>query len=138
MKAWRIGLAVLGVLGVCFGLVELLTGAPPASLLRVLVWLVAAVIIHDALWSPALIGVGAALTRVPARGRRYLQGGLVVGAALTVIAVPMIYIRGQQPVSKAILLQHVGLNLLLLLGVVAAVTALAYGVRVLRDRKTAS
>jgi hypothetical protein len=104
----------------------------------VLVWLVAAVIIHDVLWSPALIGAGAALTRVPARGRRYLQAGLVIGAALTVIAVPMIYVRGQQPASKAILLQHVGLNLLLLLGLVAALTALAYGVRVLRDKKTAS
>lgn len=138
MKAWRIGLAVLGVLGVSFGLVELVTGVPPASLLRLLVWLAAAVIIHDALWSPALIGVGAALTRAPVRGRRYLQAGLVVGAALTVIAVPMIYVRGQQPASKAILLQHVGLNLLLLLALVAALTALAYGVRVVRDRKTTS
>ena len=84
-------------------------------------------IIHDAIWSPGLIGIGALLSRAPARGRRYLQGGLIVAAALTVIAVPMIYLRGQQPASKAILLQHVGANLALLLVIVAAVTGAAYG-----------
>ncbi|GAA3613061.1 hypothetical protein [Microlunatus ginsengisoli] len=134
MKAWRIGLSVLGLVALAFGLVELTTGVSPVSLLRVAVWLVAALIIHDALWSPALLGVGGLLTRVPARGRRYLQAGLLIGGALTVIAVPMIYLRGSQPASKAILLQNVGLNLVLLLAIVAVVTGLAYALRVVLDR----
>lgn len=134
MKAWRIALASLGGSAVVFGLVELISGVPVAGLLRLLVWLAAAVIIHDALWSPGLLGVGALLARVPARGRRYLQGGLVVGAALTVLAVPMIYLHGRQPPSKSILLQDVGANLALLLGIIAVVTLSCYLVRVVRDR----
>ncbi len=134
MKTWRIVLGVLGLGAVLFGAIELITGVPPQSLLRLAVWLAAAVIIHDAFWSPGLIGLGTVLSRLPARGRRYLQGGLIVAGALTVIAVPMIYLRGQQPPSKAILLQDVGANLALLLVIVAAVSAAAYAWRVIRDR----
>jgi len=134
VKTWRIVLGVLGVSAAAFGTIELISGVPLPSLLRVAVWLAAAVIIHDAIWSPGLIGVGALLSRVPARGRRYLQGGLIVAAALTVIGVPMIYLRGQQPASKAILLQDVGANLAVLVVIVAAVSGAAYGWRVIRDR----
>ena len=134
MKTWRIVLGVLGVSAAAFGTIELISGVPLPSLLRVAVWLVAAVIIHDAIWSPGLIGAGALLSRVPARGRRYLQGGLIVAGALTVIAVPMIYLRGQQPPGKAILLQDVGANLALLIVIVAAVSGAAYGWRVVSDR----
>jgi hypothetical protein len=134
VKTWRIVLGVLGLGAGLFGAIELFTGVPLPSLLRVAVWLAAAVIIHDAIWSPGLIGVGALLSRVPARARRYLQSGLVVAGALTVIAVPMIYLRGQQPPSKAILLQDVGANLALLIVIVAAVSAAAYGLRVIKDR----
>ena len=129
VKAWRIVLASLGVSAVVFGTGRAdhrRSGRRPAALV---VWLAAAVIIHDALWSPGLLGVGALLSRVPARGRRYLQGGLVVGAALTVLAVPMIYLHGRQPPSKSILLQDVGANLALLLGIIAAVSGAAYVVR---------
>jgi hypothetical protein len=134
VKTWRIVLGVLGLSAMAFGAIELLTGVPVPSLLRVAAWLAAAVIIHDAVWSPGLIGVSALLARVPPRARRYLQGGLIVAGALTVIAVPMIYLRGQQPRSKAILLQDVGANLALLIVIVAAVSAAAYGWRVIKDR----
>src|SRR5206468_9220539 len=63
VKAWRIGLSVLGMLAMAFGLVELITGVPASSLARIAVWLAAAVVIHDALWSPALLGAGPALGR---------------------------------------------------------------------------
>ena len=40
------------------------------------VWLAAAVVLHDGLIAPLTVGTGVALTRVPARARRHLQGAL--------------------------------------------------------------
>ena len=59
---------------------------------------------------------------------------MIMGAMITVIAVPMIVRQDSQPVSKAILNQNFGRNLTLLLGLVAAVTLLGYAVRVARDQ----
>ncbi len=53
---------------------------------------------------------------------------------ITVVAVPMIVLRGSQPPAKALLLQNYGLNLTILLGLVAVVTLALYAVRVARDR----
>ena len=79
-------------------------------------WLVAAVALHDGLIAPITVGTGVALTGVPARARRYLQGGLIVCSLITVIAVPLIGRQGTQPASKAILLRDYTANLSLLLG----------------------
>jgi hypothetical protein len=137
MAARRIVLGVVGALVVLGGAVWLVLTVPVGALLRVGIWVVAAVIVHDLVLSPVLLGLGAVLVRVPARARRYLQGGLVVAGSLLVLAVPMIYVRGNQPDSKAILLQDVGAHLGLLLGAVAACGSLAWAVRVLRDRNAA-
>ena len=80
------------------------------------------------------IGLGLVLARVPARARRFLQGALVVAGSLTVVAIPMVWLRGQQPPSKAILPQDVGANLVLLIALVAVIALLAYLVSSLRDR----
>ena len=99
------------------------------------IWLAAAIVIHDGLLSPAVIGLGWLLRqRVPDRGRRYLQVGLVVAGLITVIAVPMVVLRGSQPPAKALLLQNYGLNLTVLLALVAVVSLALYAVRVARDR----
>ena len=71
---------------------------------------------------------------MPPRGRRYLQAGLIMAAMVTVLAVPMIYRRGSQPASKALLDQNFGGNLTLLLGVIAGATLLAYAIRVARSQ----
>ena len=82
-----------------------------------------------------MVGLGWLLRqRVPDRGRRYLQVALLVAGLITVIAVPMIVLRGSQPAAKALLLQNYGLNLTILLGLVAVVTLALYAVRVARDR----
>ena len=127
-------LAVAGILLGLFGVGRLVTQVPVPSLVGLAVWLVAALVIHDGIASPLVIAVGALLTRVPPRGRRYLQAGMIAGAMITVIAVPMIVRQGSQPASKAILSQNYGGNLTLLLGVVAAVSLVAYAVRVARDQ----
>ena len=136
MKAWRTILAAAGLLLVAFGVFRLLTEIPTGSLIRLGIWLLAALIIHDAVISPAVAGVGWTLRRnVPDRGRRYLQWALIMIVVVTVIALPMIFLRGSQPPVKALLLRDYATNLALLVGLIAGVTAVSYAVRVFRDRR---
>jgi hypothetical protein len=137
MKAWRIVLAVAGIALGAFGVFRLVTEIAPHSLLILAVWLVAALIIHDALLAPSVVGVGWLLRRfVPDRGRRYLQIALIMIALVTVIAVPMIFLRGSQPAVKALLLRNYGANLIMIIGIIAVLSLILYGVRVVRDRST--
>ena len=137
MKAWRIVLAVAGIALGAFGVFRLVTEIAPHSLLILAVWLVAALIIHDALLAPSVVGVGWLLRRfVPDRGRRYLQIALIMIALVTVIAVPMIFLRGSQPAVKALLLRNYGANLIMIIGIIAVLSLILYSVRVVRDRST--
>ena len=100
-------------------------------------WLIGAVVIHDGVLSPLVLAVGWVLaTRSCRRGRAATcRRGLIVGALVTVIAVPMIYREDTQPKSKAILQQNYGGNLTLLLAIIAAITLVLYAVKVVRDTK---
>ena len=96
MKAWRIILAAAGISLGLFGIYRLFTQVPTSSLVALEVWLLAALLIHDGLLSPAVVGLGSLLRRFfPHRGRRYLQAALLMGALVTVVALPMIYLRGK-------------------------------------------
>jgi hypothetical protein len=135
MKIWRIVLGVLGISAATYGISQLLTHIPVQSLVLLALWLIAALIIHDGLLSPAVVGIGATLRRyVPDRARRYLQFGLIMAAMVTVIAVPMIYRANTEPPSKALLLQDFAINLTVLLAAIGGVTLAAYAIRVARDR----
>jgi len=137
MRKYRIALCVAGGLLLTFGAFRLVTKLDGGDLFALAIWLVAAVVIHDGLVAPITIGVGVALTRVPPRARRYLQGALLVGALITVIAVPLIGRQGTQPESKAILLRDYGANFALLLGLTAAVALVLYALRVWRSEQPA-
>jgi hypothetical protein len=52
-----------------------------------------------------------------------------VGALVTVVALPMIYLRGSQPAVKALLLRNYGLNLTIILGLIAVITLSLYAMR---------
>ena len=133
MRAWRISLATAGILLGLYGVFRLLTNVGFVELLVLAAWLIGAVVIHDGILSPAVVAVGWFLTRtVPPRARRYLQGFLVVGGLMTVIAVPLMLRKDTQPVSKAMLLQSYGANLTLLLALAAALSLLLYAIRVAR------
>ena len=135
MRVWRIVLGVVGIGTGTYGISQLLTQIPRQTLMLLALWLIAALIIHLGLLSPAIVGVGAALRRyVPDRGRRYLQFGLIMAAMVTVIAVPLIYRAHTQPPAKALLLQDFGINLTVLLAAIGSGTLIAYAVRVARDR----
>ena len=135
MKAWRVILAAAGVALGAFGVFRLLTEIPTYSLVILAVWLVAALVIQDAILAPSVVGVGWLLRRyVPDRGRRYMQVALIMSALITVIAVPMIFLRGTQPAVKALLLRNYGSNLILIIAVIGVISLILYAVRVARDR----
>jgi hypothetical protein len=135
MKVWRIVLGAVGIGIGTYGISQLLTQIPRQTLVLLALWLVAALIIHDGLLSPAVVGVGSALRRyVPDRGRRYLQFGLIMAALVTVVAVPLIYRANTQPPAKALLLQEFGINLTVLLAAIGGGTLIAYAIGVARDR----
>jgi hypothetical protein len=134
VKAWRIILAVTGIGLGAFGVFRLLSEIPTHSLLVLAVWLIAALLIHDAILAPSEVGVGWLLRRyVPDRGRRFLQVALIMIALITVIAVPLIFLRGSQPATKALLLRNYAANLILIIGIIAAVTLILYAIRAARD-----
>ncbi len=134
MRWWRRALGLAGVLMLSYGVLRLVSENSVRDLLFIALWMAAAVAIHDGLVSPAVLGVGRILTSVPARGRRYLQLALVVGAMVTVVAVPLIYRQGSQPPSKTLLVNDYTDRLAVLLGVVAAAVLLLYAVHVARSR----
>jgi hypothetical protein len=133
MRRWRIVLGVAGIALGLFGIGRLVTQIPVASLVGLGLWLIAALVIHDGILSPLVLVIGAFVARVPPRSRRYLQAGLIMSAMVTVLAIPMIYRAGSEPISKAILDQNFSSNLAVLLGVIGGATLLAYAIRVARD-----
>ena len=130
---------VLGAAGLAlglFGVFRLLTEVGGSDLFVLFLWLAGAVAIHDGVLSPIVVGIGAAIARViPPRGRRYVQGALIAGALITIIALPMIHEEKSQPAIKAILRQNFAANLAILLTVVAAGAVLLYVLRVVRDAR---
>jgi hypothetical protein len=134
----RLTIGAAGVLLGLFGLFRLLTQIPAGDLVMLFVWLVGALVIHDGILSPAVVAVGAAVAQLPVRARRYLQGALVSGALVTVIALPLIHRENTQPGVKALLRQDYAAHLGLLLGLIGAGALALYALRVVRDRQRPS
>jgi hypothetical protein len=133
----RIGLGVIGLLGIGYGVYRLLGNQSASHPPKLATWLIGAIILHDFVLTPVVLGVGLLLTRLVApRARRYVQGALVTGGLVTAVALPLIYRRGHSLPGKALLERNYAANLALILAMVAAVTAAAYGVRVAHDRRT--
>lgn len=133
LRRWRIVLGTPGMLLGAFGAFRLLTQVPLTDVAILAAWMVGVVVIHDGVLSPLVIAVGALVTRVSPRARRYMQFALVTGGLIAVIGVVLAARRGTQPQVKALLLRDYGVNLAILLGLVSAVSLGAYAVRVARD-----
>lgn len=137
MRRWRIALGAGGVALALFGVFRLLTQVPFTSDLLLVVWMAAAVLIHDGVLTPLVLGIGVLLQRAPPRARRWLQGALIVGGLVMTIAVPLIARRGSQPAAKAILRRDYTGNLIIILCVVGAISLALYAVQVARDTEHA-
>jgi hypothetical protein len=139
MKEWRIGLAIAGLLLAMFGIFRLLSEIPTGSLILLGIWLLAALIVHDAVVAPATVAVGWVLRRTtPDRERGYLQSALIMIALVALVAVPMIALRGSQPQVKALLLRDYAASLALLISAIIAANALRYAARLIRDHRAAT
>lgn len=131
----RLAIGAAGGALAVFGVFRLVTQVPVRSLVVLAVWLAAAVVLHDAVLSPAIVGTGLLLRKLPARARTYVQGALVAGGLVTVSAIPLILRAGTQPRAKALLDQNFGRNLVVLLGVVIVVGTTSYVLRLVRERR---
>ncbi|MFF8268400.1 hypothetical protein ACF059_13510 [Streptomyces sp. NPDC016562] len=85
------------------------------------VWLLGALILHDALIAPLVLAVGFLIAAVPARGP--LRGALIASGSLVLITLPLLVRPGAPPNPSALPLPY-GRNLLLVIGAVAVCAAL--------------
>jgi hypothetical protein len=131
----RILLGTAGVALLGYGGYQLLSNSDVTRPVEVATWLVIALAVHDGVIAWVVVMVGWLIARlVPERARAYVQGGLICAALITLIALPLIYRRGKAEPGLTLLTQNYPAHLAVLLGMVAAVTAAAYAVRVARDR----
>jgi hypothetical protein len=111
---------------------------PDLKLLGVLIFLAAVLIGHDAVWMPAVLAAGAAITRlVPRRHRPAARVAAISAAALTLVALPLVLGVGRSADNPSALPLPYGRNLSVLLLVIVAATVLTCWWRTRRgqDRK---
>ncbi|MGW0553861.1 hypothetical protein ACWDZ6_06620 [Streptomyces sp. NPDC002926] len=123
----RIVTGALGLALMAFGTSLLVTGG---QLKDVALWLAGAIVLHDGIVAPLVLGIGLLMAAVPARGT--VRGALVVAGCLTVIALPVLLRPGAPKNASVLPLDYVR-NWLIALAAVAVLTGvLLVGMRVLR------
>ena len=128
MRAARGVLIAAGVLGLALGAYVLLDTVALRRLPGVALWIGAAIVLHDAVISPLVFGLGV-LTR---RAGHRLAGGIIVtaqaaivlGSLMTLIVLPAIVAQDLGPKNPSILPLDYALNLGLFWLVLAAVSVL--------------
>lgn len=129
MKTARIVLVAVGVLVLVVGVAVLLRDVAPRRYLGLGAWLLGALVVHDAVIAPVVLGVGALLRRA---GRRMpggvliiVQVALVVAAVVTALVVPEILKQAIGTANPTVLPLPYGVNLALFYGGLAVATGLA-------------
>ncbi|WP_329199945.1 MULTISPECIES: hypothetical protein [unclassified Streptomyces] len=128
MKTYRRTLGFLGLLLIAVG-ARLVAVLPDP--LDVLVWLGGALVLHDAVIAPLVLGAGLLTAALPARG--LLRGALVTAGAVLLVTLPLLVRPGGAPNPSALPLPY-GRNLLLVLGAVAVAAGLLAAVSAVRSR----
>ncbi|MEU3917555.1 hypothetical protein [Streptomyces sp. NPDC029004] len=124
----RIVTGALGVALMTVGAVLLLTGG---QLKDVALWLAGAIVLHDGIVAPLVLGVGLLLAAVPARGT--VRGALIVAGCLTAVALPVL-LRPGTPKNPTVLPLDYVRNWLLALAAVAVLTGVLLAARWIRRR----
>ncbi len=134
---WLVGSLGLALLG--YGIVRIFQFSAATQPRQLGLWLVAALILHDAIFAWLVVGAGWLLARlVPGRARAYLQGGLITAGLVSVVAAPMIYRQGKSQPGQSLLERDYLANLLIIFACIAVGTGAAYLVRVRREVKAAN
>ena len=138
MKAARFVLVVIGVLVIAFGAYVLVTSVRPNRIVGLATWLLGAVILHDAILSPFVVGVGLLLRRA---GRALtvwvlvvVQVAIVLGSVLALVVLPEIAAKHHGQKNPTILPFDYGTRLLLVEGVLLLVVVAVLVVGVVRAR----
>ncbi|WP_329090479.1 hypothetical protein OG979_38380 [Actinomadura citrea] len=126
--AYAAGLALIAV-----GLRGIVDQVPFAQWAK---WFAGAAVLHDAVLVPAVLAAGALTGLVPA-GRRIVRAALVIGACVTVVAIPVVLGYGRRADEPSRLPLPYGRNLGIVLGVIAAAAACALVVRAVTARRRA-
>lgn len=136
MRATRIVLVVLGVLVMAFGAYVLVTTVRPNRIGGLATWLLAAVVLHDAVLSPFVVAVGLLLRRT---GRRLgmgvlvvVQAAVVLGSVLALVVLPEIAAKHHGQKNPTVLPFDYTTRLLVVEGVLLAVVVVALVVGVVR------
>lgn len=140
MRATRIVLVVLGVLVMAFGAYVLVTTVRPDRIGGLATWLLAAVVLHDAVLSPFVVAVGLLLRRT---GRRLgmgvlvvVQAAVVLGSVLALVVLPEIAAKHHGQKNPTVLPFDYTTRLLVVEGVLLAVVVVALVVGVVRARRS--
>lgn len=115
MRSIRLVLLGGGVLLLAWGAFVMFDSVRPNRIPGVVLWIGAAIVLHDGVLAPIVFALGIALRRA---GRRVtgtviaiVQGGIVVGSIVSLIAVPVIIAKGLAPANTTVLPLNYGLNL---------------------------
>lgn len=126
----RVSLGLLGVIVTSVG-AALLLGLGVDNLVAATVWLVAGVVVHDAVIGPLLIALGAAHPGGKRWAAPLIQAGIVL-ATVTVVAIPVLGRFGARTDNPTLLDRNYVAGWLSL----AAITLGAAGIVWLRARRT--
>jgi hypothetical protein len=113
-----------------YGIVGLVGSTHTHSLISAIEWFVGGALTHDLVLAPVVIALGALLTRlVPASMRPYVQAGLFITAALTLVALPFLLGWGYHASNPSALPLNYGRGYGIAVGCVWALIALTAWLR---------
>lgn len=115
MRAARVILIAIGILGLGWGVYVMFDTVSPRRLPGVVLWIGAAIVLHDAVISPLIFGLGVLTRRA---GHRLIggiivtvQAAIVVGSMMSLIVVPAIVAQSFAPKNPTVLPLDYALNL---------------------------
>lgn len=139
MRLARIALIALGVLGLAWGAYVLVDTVALRRLPGLALWIGAAIVLHDAVISPVVFGLGVLTRRAGHRVAGSIivtvQAIIVLGSLMTLIVVPAIVAKGLGPKNPTILPLDYAVNLGVFWLVLAAAGVVISGWLYLRTRR---
>jgi hypothetical protein len=125
VKGVRTALVAAGIAAIVYAVVGA-AADPQTRPLGQLAFLAALVVAHDAVLVPLTIGVGVVIGRfLPVPARRPARAAALITLAVTLVALPFVLGRGRRPDDPSALPLDYGRGLLVVLGVVWGVAAVA-------------
>lgn len=121
----RIVFIFLGAGIAAYGIHGLIGATSTHALTSAVKWFIGGALIHDFVVAPLVIVIGVLLTRfIPPFPRPFVQAGLFVTAALTLVALPFLSGRGYRATNPSALPLNYGRGYAIAVGVVWVLTGL--------------